>query len=55
LLNNIHKSLLIKDAIYTVGLSGGGSKIIPLSLKKWSERALALPFPPKITPLFIIL
>jgi hypothetical protein len=40
LLNNIHKSLLIKGAICTVGLSGGGG-IIPLSLKKLSEGALA--------------
>jgi cell division protein YceG involved in septum cleavage len=41
LLNNIHKNSLIKGAICTVGLFGGGSKIIPLSLKKWSEGVLA--------------
>jgi hypothetical protein len=32
---------------------GGGGKIISLSLKKWSEGALA-PLPPTITPVIVI-
>jgi hypothetical protein len=52
LLNNIHKSSLIKGAIFTVGLSGGRGKIKTLSLKKLSEGALApLAPPPTITAL----
>jgi hypothetical protein len=53
LLNNTYKSSLIKGAVCTIVLSkgGGGSKIIPLSLKKLSGGALAPLAHPTITPL----
>jgi hypothetical protein len=46
LLNNIHKSSLIKGAICTVGLSGGGAKLY-LYLSKNGKRGHFPPLAPQ--------